>query len=142
MDGGLREDALGRLGGKQIAIAFQRVAKFQVTIGFKFSLQGLQRVVERRKIKAQDDVAMAVFRGVPTDVRAAEERLKFIGPSAVVIVLQHGYPTGFAKATRANQKGIAFVFQRAEKAGLVNIEAALQADSPKIGPAVGNAGVG
>ena len=79
---------------------------------------------------------------MPTNVCAVEDGFKFIGPGAVIIVLQHGHPARLAEATRANQKGIAFRFQRMEKARLVNIESLFQADGSKICPPVGNARIG
>ena len=85
---------------------------------------------------------MAVCRRLPPQVRAAEDGLEFVGSAAVVVIFQQGYPAGLAHATGANQNGIAFLFERMDEAGFIDVEAVFQADSAKIGPAVGNARVG
>jgi len=61
---------------------------------------------------------MAVVGRLPPQVRAVEDGLKGIGAVAFVVVVQQRHPAGFAKATRANQKDVALLFQRVDKAGL------------------------
>ena len=128
--------------GKQIRIPLQRVPNHHLTILFKVVFEGFQRVFERRKVEAQHDVAMAVFGRLPPQVRAVEDGLKFVGSLAVVVVVQQGHPAGLAHAPGPNQKGIAFLFERVDKTGLIDVEALFQADGAEIGPAVGNARVG
>ena len=120
---GREREALSVLLGKQIPIALQRIADDQVAVGFKALPQRVQGVVKRRKVEAQGDVAMAVFGRLSPQVRAPEDRLEFVGSPAVVVVVQQGYPAGLAKATRANQKDVAFLFEGVDKAGLIDIEA-------------------
>ena len=83
---------------------------------------------------------MAVFGRLPPQVGAAKYSVEFVGSCAVVVIFQQGDPAGLAHAPGPNQKGIAFLFERVDKAGLIDVEAVFQADGAEIGPAVGNAG--
>ena len=140
IDGRAREDALPHGLREQVRVPAQGVEEHRVAIDLEALLQGGEGIAERREVEPQDDVAVAVRRGAAPDVGSAEHRLEIAGAAAVVIVLQHRQPAGLAETARADEKGVALLFQRAQEARLVHIEEAFAPDGAEVGHAVGDAG--
>ena len=142
VDAGCGEDALHRRIGKEVGVALHSPLKLREAILLKAFLQSLQLVVEGGEIEAQDDVAVAVRRGPPPDVGAAEDGLELLGLLAVVVAFQCRKPEAFAEAPGTNQEDVAFPLQIADEAGLIDIQAPLLADALEVGEAVGDGGAG
>ena len=138
VDRGVGEDAVDHRFGKQVPIPFQRAAQLDEAVGLEPFPQGLQGVVERREVEAEDDVAVAVRRGLPPDVGSGEEGLEPIGAVAVVVALQQRHPARLAESARPDEEGVARVLQLVQKARLVDIEAALGPYRLEVRPAVGD----
>ena len=137
-DGGRLEDVAHSRFGKQVGMAPQRPPELYHAVGFELPLQGFELVVDHREVETQGDVA-ALFPGrVPPDVGAGEGGVEVGGPEAVVVVLQKRHPHGLAEAPGADQEGVVLLFQPAQKAGLVDVQPAAQADAPEVALTVGN----
>ena len=96
VDRRIGEDTVDHRLGEQVRVGLQRVTQHDETVGLEPLSQGLQRVVERRKVEAQNDVAVAVRGGLPPDFRAGEQRLEPVRGVAIVVVsssdTQHDLP--------------------------------------------------
>ena len=142
VDGRVREDVLDRLLAEQVPIPPQGVPQHDFAIALEAFPQGFQGVVEFREVEAQDDVAVTVSGRPVPDVRAAEDGLELVASLATVVVLHQRHPAGFAEASGPDEKSVGLVLQCTQKAGLVDVEPAAQADAPEVRLAVGDAWVG
>ena len=100
-------------------------------------LRGLLGVAKSGEVEVQDDVAVAVRRRPPSDVCAGKQRLEPVGRASVVVVLQQRNPARLPEPARAEEKGVAHLFQLVQEAGLVDVQGVLAAHRLEVGPAVG-----
>ena len=137
-DGGRSEEALQRCLREQIGMPFQRTPELRVAVGLELPLQGLQLVVDRREVEAQDHVAVMLSRRVAADVGAGEGGVELVAPPAVVVVLQQRHPQRLAEAPGADQEDVVLPFQAPQEARLVDVQPLAQADAAEVGLAVGD----
>ena len=85
-------------------------------------LRGLLGVAKSGEVEVQDDVAVAVRRRPPSDVCAGKQRLEPVGRASIVVVLQQRNPARLPEPARAEEKGVAYLFQLVQEAGLVDVQ--------------------
>ena len=138
VDGCGRENPPAGVFGKQIRVSLQNTSESRVAVGLEPLPQRLQRIFERGEVETQGHIAVSVRRGPIPDVQPAEEFLEPFRTSSVVVVLQHGHPTGLAEPARTDQERVALAFQFVQEARLVDVEGPLAPHQREVGPAVGD----
>ena len=128
--------------GKQIRIALQRTADDQLAILFKVVLEGVQGVLERREVEAQDDVAMAVFGRLPPQVGAAEDLLEVVRLSCGCSSCPAATPSRTCQsAADVSERRSVRLLKRGRSASYRRRASHSRADALEIGLSVGNARV-
>ena len=133
-----REDGARRVFVEQVAVAPQGVLDMEGAVTLEALLQGRQRLLERGEVEVQHHVAAAVARGPLADVGAGEDGVELVGHGAIVVGVEHGQPQRLAEAPRADEEDEAFLLQGADEAGLVHVEAAVEADAAEVAAPVGD----
>ena len=134
----VRQHGLLLVSRKDVVVLLQRLAEIDGATFLEAVLQGVQRCVDGGEIEAEHHVSTAVRGRRRADFRAAEQRFELVSVMAAVVALQHRKPARLAETPWPDEQHVVVLFQSMNEAGLVDIQAAVEADAPEVRPPVGN----